>query len=85
MTGEGWRKTTRSWNFEIFKTHANDNVTGKVKELVTSFEKLGCSGVNLKSKNHESRFKESIGKSYLSPEKRQKVSQNLSTSNLRLE
>ena len=58
--------------FKIFKTHANDNVTGKVKELVTSFEKLGCSGVNLKSKNHESRFKESIGKSYLSPEKRQK-------------
>ena len=43
-----------------------------MKELVTSFEKLGCSGVNLKSKNHESRFKESIGKSYLSPEKRQK-------------
>ena len=47
----------------IVKNHANDKVTGKVKELVSGFEKLGCTGVNLKAKKHESRFKESIGKS----------------------
>ena len=64
----------------MFNKHKNDNGTRRVKELVLGFETLGGPGVNLEVKNHESRFKESIKKSYLSPEKRRTFCPDPSTS-----
>ena len=61
----------------IFNTQVKNNVTGRVKELVLGFERMVGSDVNLKSRNHESRFKESIENAYLSPRKRRKVCQEV--------
>ena len=79
MTNSTLKENVREMKLQgvgICKIHTKDKITGRVKELVTSFEKLGCTGVNLQSKTPEIRFKESINRSYLSPEKKSKVCPN---------
>ena len=51
----------------------SDNNVGRVKKQVLRFEMLLESGYYLKFKSHQSKFKESLENTYLSPEKKRRL------------
>ena len=57
----------------------NDNNVGRVKKQVLRFEMLLGSGSDLKFKSHESKFRESLENTYLSPEKRRRLCEEFIT------
>ena len=51
----------------------NDNNVGRVKKQVLRFDMLLESGSDLKFKSHQSKFRESLENTYLSPEKKRRL------------